>query len=80
MTTIDYMELLDWTASQIVPGKRGATPLCVPPILQRLSLSAEVWTAFVQNFWQAIQQRCWSSKNSRPNTKPNSTPAISSAS
>jgi len=50
ISTIDYIELLDWTARQIATGKRGSTPSHVPPILRRLSLSPEVWSALVQNF------------------------------
>ncbi|HUG69583.1 MAG TPA: hypothetical protein VMM76_17660 [Pirellulaceae bacterium] len=44
------MELLDWTARQKVRGKRGATPTDAPPIVQRLSMSAETWCELVHNF------------------------------
>ena len=46
----DYLELLDWTARQRVPGKRGATPADAPLIFQRLSISAETWCELVHNF------------------------------
>ena len=35
MPLAGYLELLDWTARQLVPGKRGATPSDAPPILER---------------------------------------------
>jgi len=47
---IDYWELLDWTARQKVRGKRGATPTEAPPIVQRLSMSAETWCELVHHF------------------------------
>jgi hypothetical protein len=50
MSVADYVELLDWTARQVVRGKRGHTPTDAPPILQRLSLNANVWTALARDF------------------------------
>ena len=50
ISTIDYIELLDWTAMQIGLGKSRSTPSHVPPILKRLSLNPEVWSALVENF------------------------------
>jgi len=38
-----YLELLDWTARQTMPGKRGLTPSDAPPILERLKVSATTW-------------------------------------
>jgi len=38
MSIEDYLELLDWTARQVVPGKRGSTPSTLPPVLARLGL------------------------------------------
>ena len=38
------MELLDWTARQIVTGKRGATPEDAPPIFERLKIKSAVLT------------------------------------
>lgn len=45
-----YLELLDWTARQIAPGKGGATPEQTPPILQRLQMRPEVWCGLVSGF------------------------------
>ncbi len=50
MTTADYLQLLDWTARQIVPGKRGSTPVDLPPIFQRLQISSEAWCELVRDF------------------------------
>jgi hypothetical protein len=52
MTSNEYIELLDWTARCIVPGKRGATPADAPPVFQRLGLglSAGTWCELVADF------------------------------
>ena len=47
---VEYLQLLDWTARDIVAGKRGSTPEHVPPILARLSLGPNTWTWMVRNF------------------------------
>jgi REP element-mobilizing transposase RayT len=49
----DYLELLDWTARQVAPGKRGTTPPSAPPLFQRLSgklPTATAWVELVQDF------------------------------
>ena len=50
MSVADYLQLLDWTARQTVPGKCGSTPEDTPPILERLKLSPTVWCELVSNF------------------------------
>jgi hypothetical protein len=52
MSSADYIELLDWTARCIVPGKCGVTPVEAPPIFERLGLglSAGTWCELVANF------------------------------
>jgi hypothetical protein len=52
MSSADYIELLDWTARCIEPGKCGATPAEAPPIFERLGLgmSAGTWCELVANF------------------------------
>ena len=52
LQTEDYLELLDWTAREVVRGKRGHTPATSPPVLQRLSLDVEAWRALVHDFGQ----------------------------
>jgi hypothetical protein len=53
MSQGDYLELLDWTARQVAPGKRGTTPPSTPPLFQRLSgklPTATAWVELVQDF------------------------------
>ncbi len=50
MRTVEYLALLDWTARQVVRGKGGHTPEDIPPILARLSMGVEAWTALVTGF------------------------------
>ena len=50
MTVADYLALLDWTARQTVPGKRGATPADAPPILEQLEVSPAAWCELVSHF------------------------------
>ncbi len=50
MSIESYIELLDWTARQIIPGKRGSTPAEAPSILERLQLDAQVWCELVSDF------------------------------
>jgi REP element-mobilizing transposase RayT len=45
-----YLQLLDWTARQAMPGKQGSTPSDTPPMLERLRLSANTWCELVSNF------------------------------
>ena len=56
-----YIELLDWTARQKAPGKRGSTPQEYPPVLKRLGLCRENWLELVWSFEDAfihIAGRC----------------------
>lgn len=48
MSVADFLQLLDWTARQTVPGKRDSTPPDAPPVLERLKLSPPVWCALGQ--------------------------------
>ena len=48
----DYLQLLDWTARQVVAGKAGHTPISIPPILERLSLEQTTWCDLVRDFGQ----------------------------
>ncbi len=52
MSDRDYIELLDWTARVVVPGKRGSTPPDAPPIFERLELgiSPESWCELITSF------------------------------
>ena len=58
----DYLQLLDWTARQTAPGKRGMTPADAPPIFERLSMSAKRGPS-----WSGIYPpRCMNAESSRP--------------
>ena len=50
MKLTDFLELLDWTARQVVPGKRGTTPIEIPPVLKRLGLETSSWRELVTSF------------------------------
>jgi len=50
MSSADYLQLLDWTARQVHPGKQGTTPGHMPPILERLGLDATVFCDQVRYF------------------------------
>jgi hypothetical protein len=50
MSLTDYLTLLDWTARQKIPGKRGATPEDLPSLLARLNLNPEVWCELANDF------------------------------
>ena len=46
-TCADYLDLVDWSGRAISPGKRGAIPEDLPPILQRLRLRPEKYLDYV---------------------------------
>jgi hypothetical protein len=50
MPVEEYLALLDWTARQSVPGKRGSTPGDLPPVLRRLGLDGKTWCELVSDF------------------------------
>jgi hypothetical protein len=50
LSLVDYLQLLDWTARQVAPGKRGVTPRAAPVVLRRLGLEATAWTELVRDF------------------------------
>jgi REP element-mobilizing transposase RayT len=52
MTSAEYIELLDWTARQVLPGKRGVTPDSKPPVCERLTIKPTAWIELVSRFGQ----------------------------
>jgi len=50
MSIEEYLELLDWSARQVAPRKRGITPANVPPVLKRLGLDIASWCELVRDF------------------------------
>ena len=56
---VSYICLVEWTGRLIKEGKRGKIPSDLPPILQRLNITAENWLefsygGFKNNFHDAI--------------------------
>ncbi len=45
-----YVELVDKTGRQLVPGKTGAIPAELPPILDRLGIDRKSWTESIKEF------------------------------
>jgi hypothetical protein len=50
MGTVQYIRLLDWTARQVVPGKRDATPADTPDVLERLGINLTQRAELVADF------------------------------
>jgi hypothetical protein len=50
MSSIEYIQLLDWTARKVVPGKPGATPGDAPSVLARLGVDTQDWEMLVRDF------------------------------
>jgi hypothetical protein len=46
----DYLQLVDMTGRMIRPDKRGAIPINLPPILERLSIDRQQWLQQSQQF------------------------------
>ncbi|AJD49694.1 hypothetical protein S7S_16410 [Isoalcanivorax pacificus W11-5] len=44
---LDYLELVDWTARAVLPGKRGALAESVPSILRRLGIPHAAWLKYM---------------------------------
>lgn len=50
MTTAEYLSLVDWTARQLDPKKRGATPGHIAPLFERLGITEDIWCEIARNF------------------------------
>ena len=50
MTTLEYLQILDWSAVIEVAGKRGSTPPNAPPVLQRLGIDSDAFSSTVKQF------------------------------
>jgi hypothetical protein len=46
----DYLQLVDTTGRMIRTDKRGAIPINLPPILERLSINRQQWLQQSQQF------------------------------
>ena len=58
ITTVDYLQLLDWTGRQLAPGKRGRITGDAPACLRDLESKPERWATRVRavgsEYWRAI--------------------------
>lgn len=50
LTTADYLQILDWTGRQLVPGKRGHIASDAPAILDVIDRDAKRWATRVRAF------------------------------
>jgi hypothetical protein len=56
----DYLRLLDWTGRQLRGDKPGSIPKELAPILDRLSVDADMWLSSVKHFGR------WLHRTARP--------------
>ncbi|MBV1880408.1 MAG: hypothetical protein KUG82_02185 [Pseudomonadales bacterium] len=54
---IDYLELVDYTGRIIRPDKRGAIPINIPSILQRIQLDKTSWLRNATEFEKIYARR-----------------------
>ena len=55
MTLLEYLQLVEWTGRQLHSGKRGYIKSGIPPLLDRLGTSKEIWLSVVKKFQQRQQ-------------------------
>jgi hypothetical protein len=53
----DYLQLVDTTGRMIRTDKRGAIPINLPPILERLSINRQQWLQQSQQFEKLYASR-----------------------
>ena len=46
----DYLELVDWTGRVLRVDRRGAIPIKLPPVLERLQIEPRYWLYMAQHF------------------------------
>ena len=63
MTEAEYLEILDWLGRDKVAGKRGATPITAPPVLERLGIEPTLWSAMVKDFGRAFKNVAGTAKS-----------------
>ena len=63
MAEAEYLEILDWLARDRVAGKRGATPLSAPAVLERLGIEPTLWAAMVKDFGRAFKNVAGTAKS-----------------
>lgn len=50
LSTVEYLELLDWTARQLRSDKRLAGPGRAVPLFERLGIDERSWCELTKNF------------------------------
>ena len=50
MTLLEYLNLVEWTGRQLHSGKRGYIKKSIPPLLDRLGTTREIWLEVVKKF------------------------------
>ena len=50
MSLLDYLQLVDAMGRQLVPGKSGAIPEHLTPILERLHIHPDRWLNTIRDF------------------------------
>lgn len=58
MTIEQYMQLVDWAGRSIQPGKRGAIPDELAPIMERLVSNLDAFLKAAQNFGKLFKRFC----------------------
>lgn len=56
LTFPEYLQLLEWTGRQLVPGKRGSLPKQLQPILQRIGILPTGWVEVVGKFGRSFHR------------------------
>lgn len=62
LSTLEYLELLEWTGRQVVSGK-SQIPAHLPPLLARLGIAADDWLPLAQNFGKLFHRVAGSSRS-----------------
>ena len=55
MTLLEYLPLVEWTGRQLHSNKRCYIKSGIPPLLDRLGTSKEIWLSVVKKFQQRQQ-------------------------
>jgi hypothetical protein len=64
----DYLQLVDTTGRMIRADKRGAIPINLPPILERLSINRQQWLQQSQQFEKLYASRFAKKRRTLKNT------------
>ena len=62
----DYLELVDYTGRIIRPDKRGAIPITLPPILNRIDIDLSIWLKNSTEFESVYHAKFGKRKSRQP--------------